>query len=789
MRDYYPRVRPLVALFIGVVAARIQDFPIVQLPLDFDNIAASTDGSASFDTQGGSFDSQFLPTGTWVHDAISYNLPAVWGSENDNLISNSQLLTLDEPAFVHELHLLFAGDAGNGDFTAQVSLNLEDETSQVIDLLARDWWSFPLLNTGAIRTPYHFIDNGSGKNFNLSQIFQWSTSVLSEQKVTGITLPAASSDRRLHFWAVAISPSTSPDSSGPPLAIRRARFTNRWETVGDTRAQVVEVTVANLLPSNAISANNSLNAKHTVEISGFGIQTLTPGVINRLVPGDQVRVDVLVSGAQSDTNATVELKDASGQSLGTSDGWPATALIEQWTSDTDVLSEHETPTWWNNAKYGIFIHWGVYSAPAWGPPNAYAEWYDYDYHNRGSASWQHHLDTYGPNVIYDDFIANFTASKFNASEWVNLFDDAGARYFVFVTKHHDGYALFDTGDSTHRSSVHLNPQRDFLSELFETSAREKPNLHRGTYYSLPEWFNPDFGPYGFGAWPGHLAVNPYNDTSRPGPEPYTGKLNISDYLDDIQLAHMLDLAKKYNTEIMWCDIGGPNRTPEFAAQYYNDAFEKGNQVTINNRCGAVPDFDTPEYSSFSTIQTRSWESNAGMDPFSYGFNSATDASQYKNGTTIIRTLVDIVSKNGNFLLDVGPTAEGEIIAAMADNLRDAGSWLRYSGECVYDTSFWFEGSQDIGVADGFEPARFTTTPDTFCIVAFDQPSSNRLVVNKRLPVLEGDEIVLLTPNGASESLLWSVDANSGALTIDLSSVNVGDVRFAWAFQVRYKLDG
>jgi alpha-L-fucosidase len=127
---------------------------------------------------------------------------------------------------------------------------------------------------------------------------------------------------------------------------------------------------------------------------------------------------------------------------------------------------------------------------------------------------------------------------------------------------------------------------------------------------------------------------------------------------------MLDLAVKYETEIMWCDIGGPNKALEFAAKFYNNALANKRQVTMNNSeaqqctagwfwlfslqgCGAVPDFDTPEYATFGSTQTQAWESSEGMDPFSYGLNSATLPNQYKNGTTIVQTLVDIVSKNGN----------------------------------------------------------------------------------------------------------------------------------------------
>ncbi|KAG8220488.1 alpha-L-fucosidase-domain-containing protein [Butyriboletus roseoflavus] len=164
--------------------------------------------------------------------------------------------------------------------------------------------------------------------------------------------------------------------------------------------------------------------------------------------------------------------------------------------------------------------------------------------------------------------------------------------------------------------------------------------------------------------------------------------------------------------------------------------ENGYQVTMNDRCSAVPDFDTPEYAMFGSLSTRRWETTEGLDPYSFGINNATDATAYKNGTTIIHTLVDVVSKNGNYLLNAGPTAEGNIIAPMADNLLAAGRWLKYAGECVYATEYWYQASQDPTGS-----YRFLTTPETFCIVAFNKPTDGSVVVDAGgvvLPIQEGD---------------------------------------------------
>lgn len=194
-------------------------------------------------------------------------------------------------------------------------------------------------------SPYSLEGNGTGKNLNTTSIFQWSTAVSSEKQLASITLPQVNPGHRLHLFSMAITPSNTSINNAPALAIRRARFTSRWEIVNGTRAQAVQVTIANLLPNSMSSLNTSLNSKHTVEISGPGITTVTPGILNRLVPGDQARVDVLITGSTTGSNATVVIKDSAGNVIGQSSGWTTTALIEEYTADAASLSAHETPTW------------------------------------------------------------------------------------------------------------------------------------------------------------------------------------------------------------------------------------------------------------------------------------------------------------------------------------------------------------------------------------------------------------------------------------------------------------
>jgi alpha-L-fucosidase len=145
------------------------------------------------------------------------------------------------------------------------------------------------------------------------------------------------------------------------------------------------------------------------------------------------------------------------------------------------LHQHSVPTWYESAKFGIFIHWGVYSVPSWAPINAeYAEWYWWNYNQKYSATYNYHRAFYGPDLEYDDFIQAWKPDQFNPQSWLDLIDASGAKYFVFTSKHHDGIALFDT-KVTDRSSVKLNPYRDFVKDLLNEAKRSYPWLKRGIY--------------------------------------------------------------------------------------------------------------------------------------------------------------------------------------------------------------------------------------------------------------------------------------------------------------------
>jgi len=388
-------------------------------------------------------------------------------------------------------------------------------------------------------------------------------------------------------------------------------------------------------------------------------------------------------------------------------------------------------------------------------------------------TYEYNLQTYGKEHVYDDFIQNFTTSEFDPKAWVDLFADAGANYFVQVSKHHDGYAIFDLPSNvTNRTSVAQFPHKNLLQDLFDAADKYQPHLHKGTYFSLPEWFSPAYKEYGFASWPGGNATNPYTNATLP----YTGFIPVEDYVSDVILPEMLTLAVM-GTEIMWCDIGGPNLTAEFAAQWYNSKAQQGQQVTIDNRCGLPGDFDTPEYARYDAVQVRKWESNLGMDPFSYGYNRATPEDQYLTPQGIVTSLVDIVSHNGNFLLDIGPTANGTIIDIEQRNLRAAGLWIKDHGEAIFNTTYWF-----IAPEEG-QAIRFTQNTNAFYISTLYPPNLT-LVLDSPVPYVPGDQVTVVGGN-MSGTVVPSKLMQNGSLELTISDAVRDADQYAWVFKIGF----
>lgn len=388
---------------------------------------------------------------------------------------------------------------------------------------------------------------------------------------------------------------------------------------------------------------------------------------------------------------------------------PTGPYLPTWES----VSQHPLPVWFDDAKLGIFIHWGLFSVPAWALPQdprtfsltqfltdpaqfsdpanhaygimPYAEWYYNTMQIPGSPTWQHHRNAYpnpqGAIAAYLDFIPSFNeaARSWRPDEWARLFHEAGARYVVLVTRHHDGFALWPSSNpNPHRAPNQQHAERDVVGEL--TDAVRARGLRMGLYYSGGiDWsFPSDFG------LP-RVPIQNVLDFLIPTP--------ISPEYARYVRAHWDELIQRYQPSVLWNDISNPwlLDAPALFADYYNRLPDG----VINDRWGPVPgwpvphaDFTTPENEGTpADILPSKWEATRAVGT-SFAYNQNEGPEFLLTAQELVHLLVDIVSKNGNLLLGIGPAADGSIPPLQAEPLRGLGRWLAVNGEAIFETRPW-----------------------------------------------------------------------------------------------------
>ncbi|TDV54858.1 alpha-L-fucosidase [Actinophytocola oryzae] len=729
--------------------------PVV-VPIDryFDNdgIDSASARDGSFDGSGYTFPAEALPTGQITVDGVPYAFPSAAAGADNNAVATGQRLDLPEGHY-HSAYLLVAGSYGMASGTATV--HYTDGTTTTASLAGPDWYS----GAGQIAAPFRYTPDGGTDQHpvSISVARIW---LDSSRAAVGVTLPTTNPPRpnesSLHVFALTLQPA----ATGTLLALRGARSTPKLLTGG---VQAVEATVVNL-------GDEWITTQDAVSVSAevFGARTVQPATIRRLAPGEEarVRIGITRTGAPVDTIVNGKVV-VTGKRLRAEQPVRFTLGVADYQATDASLGGHESPYWFDDAKFGIFIHWGLYSVPAWSPPGEqYAEWYWRWMEDPDNAVHAHHAQTYGEDFAYDDFIPGFTAARFDPAAWVRMIQGAGAKYYVLTAKHHEGFALFDSAVSG-RDSVDLGPHRDLVGDLFAASREYTPELRNGLYFSMPEWYNPD------SPWMGHGPRNPYTGA----PEPYTGYQPGRDFVHDYQAPQMREIVEQYDPDVIWCDIGGDNDSRTVLAEYFNHAKNRPSpkDVTVDDRCG-IPthDFTTPEYTTYPDTVVRKWEASRGLDPRSYGYNQATPDDLYMTADEVVDTLVDVTSKNGNFLLDIGPRADGSIPDIMRTRLRETGEWLRVNGESVYGTTYWSRMA-----AQG--PLRFTVKQnDAFYITSLEEPG-DQVVVDAPVPIRAGDRVTML---GYDHALRWTWQ--DGSLVIDVPAAARAAGNRAWTFKVSYR---
>ena len=356
----------------------------------------------------------------------------------------------------------------------------------------------------------------------------------------------------------------------------------------------------------------------------------------------------------------------------------------------DSLQQYRAPLWYEKVKFGIFIHWGIYSVPAFG-----SEWYSRNMYIQGSKEYEHHLKTYGKHKDfgYKDFIPMFKAENFDAGEWVKLFKDAGAQYVIPVAEHHDGFQMYDS-DLSVWNSMKMGPKRDVLGEITK-ECMNAGLINGASSHRVEHWFfmghGKDFDSdikeplkRGDFYWPAMPEADHHDLFSRPAPS--------DEYLED-WLCRCCEIVDKYRPKIIYFDwwIQHSAVKPylkKFAAYYYNRAEEWGEEVVINYKHDAFA-FGTAvvdiERGQFADAKPYIWQTDTAAAKNSWCY---TENNHYKTSAQIIRDLVDIVSKNGRLLLNIGPKADGTIPDEDRKILLDIGQWLSVNGEAIYGAKLW-----------------------------------------------------------------------------------------------------
>lgn len=328
----------------------------------------------------------------------------------------------------------------------------------------------------------------------------------------------------------------------------------------------------------------------------------------------------------------------------------------------ESIKERGYPEWFNDAKLGIFIHWGLYSVPAWTGKEGYSEWAYKGWRSPDSRVVKFAKNVYGEDFEYADFKDLFKAELFDAQEWADLFKRAGAKYVVLVTKHHDGYALWDSQYAPDWNSVETGPHRDIVGEL--TEAVVDDSLKMGFYYSLPEWSNK------IHRW----EIDP-NDS-------------IGRYVDEHMIPQFKELVTKYKPSLIFTDGEWWNTAEQWHARdliswYYN---EVGPDAIVNDRWGHGADygFKTPEYSAGITMTDRPWAEVRGIGR-SFGLNRNEPLENYLTEDNLIHHFAVLVANGGGLTLNVGPAADGQIPLLQQERLMQLGNWLNINGEAIYGT--------------------------------------------------------------------------------------------------------
>jgi alpha-L-fucosidase len=468
--------------------------------------------------------------------------------------------------------------------------------------------------------------------------------------------------------------------------------------------------------------------------------------------------------------------------------------------DWQSLRAYQAPEWFRDAKFGIFIHWGVYSVAGFG-----SEWYSRNMYQQGSPDFAHHVATYGPQSQfgYKDLIPKFTAEHFDPNTWAKLFHDAGARYVVPVAEHHDGFPMYQS-NLTDWCAGKMGPKRDVLGELAKAVRAEGMHLGASSHRAEHDWFfeggrhfASDVNDPKYAAFYGPAHLRQFEGDN--GDELIHDFTYVSDAYMDNWLARTAEIVERYHPDLIYFDwwVGQPDfrsRLERFATYYYNHAAAQHQPVVLFYKLNDMADGSATldmERGGLGDIRPQPWQTDTSLSNGSWGY---IEHDTYKSPEVVIHQLADVVSKNGNLLMNVGPRPDGTIPEGAATTLLAVGTWLKVNGDAIYGTRPWrqFGEGPTKFEAGSFhdteskpytaEDYRFTTKDGALYAIELGWPKDGEAIIHALTSSVGTREVASVELLGSTAPLTFQQKPDG--LHIHVPEEPVG--QYAYAYRITWR---
>ncbi|XP_077207131.1 plasma alpha-L-fucosidase isoform X1 [Paroedura picta] len=424
----------------------------------------------------------------------------------------------------------------------------------------------------------------------------------------------------------------------------------------------------------------------------------------------------------------------------------------------ESLDSRPLPAWFDEIKFGIFIHWGLFSVPSFG-----SEWFWWYWKKEKREPYIKFMEkNYPPGFSYEDFGPLFTAEFFDADQWADVLKSSGAKYVVLTSKHHEGFTLWGSKYSWSWNAVDVGPKRDIVAEL-ASSIRNRTSLRFGLYHSLFEWFNPLF----------------LSDAST--------SFRTKQFPNVKSLPELYEIVNRYHPEILWSD--GNGNAPDtywnstgFLAWLYNESPVRDTVVT-NDRWGTGCICKHGGYYTCSDrynpghLLPHKWENCMTIDKQSWGYRRNAQLSDYLTIQELVKQLVETVSCGGNLLMNIGPTHDGRIPVIFEERLTQMGKWLSVNGEAIFDTKPWRAQNDSVTPAVWYT---FKPKENTLYAIFLHWPSSGLIVLGELKGIAKVTEVKML---GYGEPLEWTLGEKGIIVAVPQLPFSELPCEWGWTLQL------